>query len=140
MDSVAERVRKVSTMRQEAWLKWAKKPDDTSLKVHYQRLKHKSRKAAVEACEQWWEAKAEEAEKLHVAAVRNNSGESLVRDLKLSQWRQKLRGSRAIHDSSRWQIKITVSSEKWQRCKEHLENVCNFAQMLWKVYSTPFWK
>ena len=43
-----------------------KKTNDTSLKVQYQRLKCESRKATVEACEHWWETKAEEAEKLPV--------------------------------------------------------------------------
>ena len=74
-------------MKQEAWLKWAKKPDDSLLKAQYQQLKAESRKAANEACELGWEAKAEEAEKLHKAAARHGRGGSLLRDLKLAQWR-----------------------------------------------------
>ena len=38
-------------MKQKAWLKWAKKPDDTLLKAQYQKLKAESRKTADEAHE-----------------------------------------------------------------------------------------
>ena len=33
--------------------------------------------------DEWWEAKAVEAEEVHERAVKNGSGSSLVRDLKL---------------------------------------------------------
>ena len=39
---VTERVHEVSKMKQKAWLKWAKKPDDTLLKAQYQQLKAES--------------------------------------------------------------------------------------------------
>ena len=45
-DWVTERVRETSRMKQEAWLKWAKKSDDSLLKAQYQQLKAQSRKAA----------------------------------------------------------------------------------------------
>ena len=64
----------------EAWLRWVKKP---ILKAQYQQLKTQSRKAADEAREAWWEAKAEEAERLHEAAVRHGRGGSLLKDLRL---------------------------------------------------------
>ena len=73
-----------------------KKPDDTVLKVQYQQLKAQSRKAADEAREVWWEDKAEEAERLHEAAVRHGRGGSLLKDVRLKQWGQKLRASTAI--------------------------------------------
>ena len=48
-DLEMKRVREESRMKQEAWLKWAKKPDDTLLKAQNQQLKAESRKAANEA-------------------------------------------------------------------------------------------
>ena len=83
-------------MKQEAWMRWAKKPGDALLKVWYQHLKAQSRKVADEAREAWWEAKTEEAEKLHEAAVRHGRGGSLLKDLRLIQWGQKLRSSTAL--------------------------------------------
>ena len=123
---MTERVREVSRMKQEAWLKWAKKPDDTLLKTQYQQLKAQSRKAADEAREVWWEAKAEEAEKLHEAAVRHGRGGYLLRDLKLMQWRQKLRASTALPVAD-GKSKLSSTSEKLKRLKEHLDEVCNIA-------------
>ena len=38
-DRVTEKVREASRMKQEAWMRWAKKPGDTLLKVQYQQLK-----------------------------------------------------------------------------------------------------
>ena len=85
-DWVTVKVREASRMKQEAWMRWVKKPGDTLLKVRYQQLKVQSRKVADEAREAWWEAKAEEAEKLHEAAVRHGRGGSLLKDLRLAQW------------------------------------------------------
>ena len=95
-DWVTENVREASRMKQVAWMRWAKKPGDALLKVQYQHLKAQSRKVADDAREAWWEAKAEEAEKLHEAAVRHGRGGSLLKDLRLIQWGQKLRSSTAL--------------------------------------------
>ena len=87
---MTEKVREASRMKQEAWMRWAKKPGDTLLKVQYQQLKVQSRKVADEAREAWREAKAEEAEKLYEAAVRHGRGGSLLKDLRLAQWGRSL--------------------------------------------------
>ena len=46
---MTEKVREVSRMKQEAWLRWVKKPGDTILKAQYQQLKTQSRKAGGKA-------------------------------------------------------------------------------------------
>ena len=73
----------VAWKKQEAWMRWVKSPGNVSLKQEYQKLKVQSRKCAEKARVEWWEAKAEEAEKLHEAAVRLGLGGSLLKDLKL---------------------------------------------------------
>ena len=123
-DWVTEKVREVSRMKQEAWLRWVKKPGDTILKAQYQQLKTQSRKAADEAREAWWEAKAEEAERLHEAAVRHGRGGSLLKDLRLLQWGQKLRASTALLAAD-GRTKLTGTAEKLERWREHFDEVCN---------------
>ena len=56
-------------------------PDDETLKQEYQQLKRQSRQSADKAHEEWWESKAEQAEKLHEYAVRLGYGGSLLKDL-----------------------------------------------------------
>ena len=96
---------------------------EDDMKAQYQQLKH-SRKAADEAREVWWEAKAEDAEKLH--AVRHGRGGSLLRDLKLIQWRQKLRASTALLAAD-GRSRLASTSEKLERLKEHFDEVCNIS-------------
>ena len=55
-------------------MSWAKNPNSCELKEAYQVLKVQSRKCADKAREEWWEAKAVEAEELHEAAVRKGDG------------------------------------------------------------------
>ena len=64
-------------------MRWVKSPGNVSLKQEYQKLKVQSKKCADKAREEWWEAKAEEAERLHEAAVRLGHVGSLLKDLKL---------------------------------------------------------
>ena len=123
-DWVTEKVQEVSRMKQEAWLRWARKPGDVLLKAQYQQLKAQSRKAADEAHEAWWENKAEEAEKLHEAAVRHGRGGSLLKDLRLMQWGQKLRPSTALLAAD-GRTNLSGTTEKLKRWQEYFEDVCN---------------
>ena len=54
-------------------------------------MKVLSRRCADKAREAWWEAKAEEPERLHEIAVRLGHGGSLLKDLKILKSRQKLK-------------------------------------------------
>ena len=83
-------------------------PGNVSLKQEYQKWKVKSRKCAEKAREEWWEAKAEEAEKLHEAAVRLGRGGSLLKDLKLLCSRQKLKASTSLLSQDGTQLNSTV--------------------------------
>ena len=123
-DWVTEKVREVSRMKQEAWMRWVKKPGDVLLKAQYQQLKAQSRKAADEAREAWWEAKAEEADRLHEAAVRHGRGGSLLKDLRLLQRGQKLRASTALLTAD-GRAKLTSTADKLERWREHFDEVCN---------------
>ena len=114
-DWVMEKVCEAPRMKQEAWMRWAKKPGDTLLKVRHQHLKAQSRKVADEVRETWWEAKTEEAEKLHEAAVRHGRGGSLLKDLRLIHWGQKLGSSTAVlATGGRSKLSSTVEKlERW---------------------------
>ena len=68
-------------------MRWQKSPDNEDLRQGYQQLKKLSRKCADKAREEWWEGKAEQAEKLCEAAVRLGRGGSLLKDLRLLQKR-----------------------------------------------------
>jgi len=98
-DWVTEEVRVMSKKKSEAWMSWAKSPGNCELKEAYQVLKVQSRKCADKAREEWWEAKAVEAEELHEAAVRKGHGGSLVKDLKLLKDKQKLNACTSLLSS-----------------------------------------
>ena len=61
-------------------MRWMKSPDNESLRQRYQLLKRQSSQSADNAREEWWESKAEQAEKLHESAVRMECGGSLLKD------------------------------------------------------------
>ena len=56
-----------------------------------------SRKCVDRAREEWWEAKAAEAERLHEVAVSLGHGGSLLKDLQLLRCRQKLKADNVVH-------------------------------------------
>ena len=70
--------------KKEAWMRWVKSPNSSSLE-EYRELKVLSRRFADKAHEDLWEAKAEEAERLHETAVRLGHCNSLLKDLRLHE-------------------------------------------------------
>ena len=137
-DWVMEKVREASRIKQEAWMRWEKKPGDALLKVRYQHLKAQSRKVTDEAREAWWEAKAEEAEKLHEAAVRHGRGGSLLKDLRLIQWGQKI-GSSTILLAKDGRSKLSSTVEKLEQWHQHFEEVCDVStEVLERVLDTIY--
>lgn len=111
---VTDEVREVSRKKQEAWMRYMKSAEIDTLKQEYQKWKVQSRKCKDKAREKWWEAKAEEAEKLHEAAVRLGRGGSLLKDLKLLCSRQKLKASTSLLSQDGIQLSSTV--DKIERC------------------------
>ena len=112
-------------MKKEAWMKWVKKPDDTLLKAPYQQKKAQSRKAADEACKAWWEAKEEEAEKLHEVAVRHERGGSLLKDLRFMQWGSSSVQVQACKEAGKNMTRsamsrVVLSKGKWGNLSPHL--------------------
>ena len=73
-DWVTDEVRDVARKKHEAWMRWQKSPDNEALRLEYQQLKVQSRRSADKAHEEWWESKADQAEK---PAVRLGHGGSL---------------------------------------------------------------
>ena len=61
---------------------------------------------------------------MHEDAVRHGRGGSLLRDLKLIQWKQKLRTNTVLLAAD-GRSKLTSTSEKLERWKEHFSEVCN---------------
>lgn len=88
------------------------------LKQEYQKLKVQSRKCADKAREEWWEVKAEEAVKLHEAAVRLGHGGSLLKDLRLVQ---KLKASTSLLSQDGMQL--SSIADKIERWWEHFAQV-----------------
>ena len=121
MDWVNDEVREVSRKKQEAWKRWVKSPESERLKGEYQQLKMMSRKCAEKAHEEWWEAKAEEAERLHEAAVKLGHGGSLLRDLRLLRNEQKLRTDMELLVQDGTCLHITA--DKLERWCEHFAQV-----------------
>ena len=78
---------------------------------------------------------AEEAEKLHEAAVKLGRGGSLLKDLKLLCSRQKLKASTSLLSQDGMQLSSTVDKiERWQ---EHFEQVSNVtAELVESTFST----
>ena len=81
---------------------------NVGLKQEYQKLKVQSRKCADKAKKEWWEAKADKAEKLHEAAVRLGHGGSQLKDLKLLCSRQKLKASTFLLSQDGVQLSSTA--------------------------------
>ena len=134
-DWVTDEVREVSRKKQEAWMRCLKSPGNDSLKQEYQKWRVQSRKCADKAREEWWEAKAEEAEKLHEAAVRLGRGGSLLKDLKLLCSRQKLKASTPLLSQDGTQLNSTV--DKIERWREHFAQVSNVSvELVESVVST----
>ena len=76
-----------------------------------------SRKCADKAHEEWWEAKAEEVERLHEAAVRLGHGGSLLKDLRLLRCEQKLRAdSKLLAQNGTY---VDSTADKLERWREH---------------------
>ena len=88
------------------------------LKQEYQKLKVQSRKWVDKAREEWWEVKAEEAVKLHEAAVRLGHGGSLLKDLRLVQ---KLKASTSLLSQDGMQL--SSIADKIERWWEHFAQV-----------------
>ena len=132
---MTDEVRKVSRKKQEAWMRCVKSPGNVSLKQEYQKWKVQSSKCTDKAGEEWWEAKAEEAEKLHEAAVALGHGGSLLKDLKLLCSRQKLKASTPLLSQDGTQLNSTV--DKIERWREHFAQVSNVSvELMESVVST----
>ena len=132
---MTDEVREVSRKKQEAWMRCVKSPGNDSLKQEYQKWKVQSRKCADKAKEEWWEAKAEEAEKLLEAAVRLGCGGSLLKDLKLLCSRQKLKASTPLLSQDGTQLNSMV--DKIERWREHYAQVSNVSvELVESVIST----
>ena len=71
-------------------MRWVKSPSKSTLE-DYRGLKVLSWRCVDKAREDWWEAKVEEAERLHETAVRLGHGGSLPKDLKFLKSRQKIK-------------------------------------------------
>ena len=123
-DWVTDEVREMSRKKQEAWMRWSKSPDNSSFKEQYMRLKDLSRKCADKARDEWWEAKAVEAEEMHERAIKNGSGGSLVRDLKLLKNKQNLKTNTALASSNQTLLTSTTDKlDRWHGYFSQLSNV-----------------
>ena len=95
-DWVIDEVSEVSKKKQEVWMRLVKFPSDGESKRAYQELKVLSRKCADRPREEWWEAKAAEAQWLHEIAVSLGRGGSLLKDLNLLRCKQNLKADTAL--------------------------------------------
>ena len=127
-DWVTDEVCEVARKKQEAWMRWMKFPDDETLRQEYQQLKRQSRQSADKAREEWWESKAEQAEKLHEYAVRLGHGGSLLKDLRLLQRSQKLKADTTLLAKDGKQLSSTGS--KLERWREYFAQVNNISTQL----------
>ena len=121
VDWVNDEVREVSRKKQEAWVKWVKVLGSERLKRKHQQLKVVSRKCVDKACEEWLVAKAEEAERLHEAAVRLGHGGSLLKDLRLLRCGQKLSADSKLLAQNGTHLPHTA--DKLERWREHFAQV-----------------
>ena len=78
--------------------------------------------------EEWWEAKAVEAEQRHELAVRLGRGGSLLKDLRLLQRSQKLKGDITLCAQDGTQLSGTPA--RLERWREHFEQVSNVSTHL----------
>ena len=126
-DWVTDEVCATSRKKQDLWMKWSKSPDNShpmSFKEQYMRLKDLSRKCADKARDECWEAKAVEAEEMHERAVKNGSGGSLVRDLKLLKNKQNLKTNEALLSSNQTLLTSTTDMlDHWHGYFSQLSNV-----------------
>ena len=79
------------------------------------------RKCVDRACEDWWEAKAAEAERVHEVTMSLGHGGSLLKDLKLLRCRQMLKADTMLfaQDGS----ELHSMANKLERRREHFEQV-----------------
>ena len=75
------------------------------------------------AHEEWWEARAEEAEKLYEVAVSRGCGGSLLKELKLIQYCQKLKATTTLLTSNGKELRAATS--KLDRWHKHFMQVSN---------------
>ena len=122
-DWMTDEVRKVSQEKQEVWMRWIKSPGNDTLKQEYQRFKVQSRKCVDMTKEKWWEAKAEKAEQRYVMVVRLGHGGSILKDLRLLKFRQKLKVNSFLYASDGTRLSTTMS--KVERWREHFSRVSN---------------
>ena len=79
-------------------------------------MKLLSRKCADKAREEWWEAKAEEAERLHEIAIRLGQGGSLLKELKLTRCKQKLKADTTLLAGNGTQLHSRADKlERWRK-------------------------
>ena len=98
-------------------------PRQCCLKQEYQKWKVQSRKCTDKAREEWWEAKAEEAEKLHEAAVRLGCGGSAEKLETAMQQAETVKASISLLSQGGMQLNSTV--DKIERWREHFAQVSN---------------
>ena len=122
-DWVTDAVREVAKKKKEGRMRWQKSPGNESLRQQYHRLKVQSRQCADNAREEWWESKAEEAEKLHESAVRLGRGGSLLTDLRLLKRSQKLKAEATLCTQNGKQL--YSAGDKLERWREHFAQVSN---------------
>ena len=102
-------------------MKWMKSPGCERLKREYHELKVLSRKYADKAHGEWWEAKAEEAERLYEAAMRLGQDGSLLKDLRLLRHGQKLKTDSMLFTQNDTHLHSTV--DRVERWWEHFAQV-----------------
>ena len=127
-DWVTDVVREASRKKRDMWTRCQKSPGDEGLRQQYMLLKAESRRCADKAREEWWEAKAAEAERLHESAVRLGRGGSLLKDLRLLQRSQKLKSDVTLCAQDGTQLSSTF--DKLERWREHFEQVSNISTHL----------
>ena len=121
-------IREASRKKRDMWTRCQKSPGDEGLRQQYMLLKAESGRCADKAQEEWWEAKAAEAERLHESAVRLGRGGSLLKDLRLLQRSQKLKSDVTLCAQDGTQLSST--SDKLECWREHFEQVSNISTHL----------
>ena len=123
-DWVTDELREFSEQKKQCWLRWKTCPDDSSLCTAYNRLKSLTARKAEAARNQWWEERAEEAEKKHENAVKNGWGGSLLKSLRGIQRSQNVRSINALKATNGANVVSDVPG-KLSRWREHFKSVTN---------------